>query len=75
MHRVVAFAYTKPPAYPPLTEIRSRKKKINVRSLVPVVERFSDKCVCCAVLYCGVIITERIYRNPLRHGRHFFLSE
>lgn len=27
MHRVVAFAYTKPPAYPPLTEIRSRKKK------------------------------------------------
>lgn len=26
MQRVVAFAYTKPPAYPLLTEIRSQKK-------------------------------------------------
>lgn len=47
MQRVVAFAYTKPPAYPPSLRFAHEKKNMSV----PVVERFSDKCVLrCVVL-------------------------
>lgn len=52
MQRVVAFAYTKPPAYPPSLRFAHEKKNMSVRWCQSL-SGFQTNA-CCAVLYCGL---------------------